>query len=65
MEILQHHYGGMAFRGIDDWFSENVLLDILTNEGKTRADGNGTESRWVDPCHHNIPDRWVINGVEL
>ena len=48
MEILQHYYGGMAFRGIEEWRSENVLLDILTSEGKTRADGNGTEARWVD-----------------
>ncbi len=48
MELLQCYYGGMAFRGIEDWRSENVSLDVLTSEGKTRSDGNGTEARWID-----------------
>ncbi|MCL5019292.1 MAG: PmoA family protein [Patescibacteria group bacterium] len=48
MEVLQNSYGGMAFRGAGEWLPENVILDILTSEGKNRIDGNDTEARWVD-----------------
>lgn len=48
MEVLKNSYGGMAFRGAGEWLPENVILDILTSEGKNRIDGNDTEARWVD-----------------
>ncbi len=48
MEILQYYYGGMTFRGTDEWQPNNASLDVLTSEGKTRIDGNHTEAHWVD-----------------
>ena len=44
--IEKYHYGGMAIRGHDDWFGETA--GFLTNEGKTREDGNHSRPKWVD-----------------
>jgi hypothetical protein len=41
------HYGGMTIRGHADWH-EQGNFDYLTDEGKTKADGNQTRPRWVD-----------------
>ena len=41
------HYGGMTIRGHSDWH-EQGNFDYLTDEGKTKADGNQTRPRWVD-----------------
>ena len=47
LTINEFHYGGMAFRGSRNWF-EREPSDFLTSEGKTRADGNHTQPRWVE-----------------
>lgn len=39
-----YRYGGFGFRARPSWIDG----DYLTSEGKTRADGHGTRSRW---CH--------------
>lgn len=41
------HYGGMTIRGHADWH-EHGNFDYLTDEGKTKTDGNQTRPRWVD-----------------
>ena len=48
MEIEKELYGGMAYRGIGEWLSEDVSLDVLTSEGKTRLDANETQAQWID-----------------
>ena len=48
MELLQYDYGGMTFRGTDEWLSKDVSVEVLTSEGKNRADGNETAAGWVD-----------------
>lgn len=48
MEIAKSLYGGMTFRGVGGWLSEDVSLDVLTSEGKNRADANETQARWID-----------------
>lgn len=42
------HYGGLGFRGRDEWNGKDAPLEVLTSEGKTRIDGNGTPARWVE-----------------
>lgn len=46
LHLPEYRYGGFGFRGSVDWVDEN--LHLLTSEGKTRADGHGTKSRWCD-----------------
>ncbi len=41
------HYGGMTIRGHADWH-EHGNFDYLTDEGKSKTDGNQTRPRWVD-----------------
>ncbi len=41
------HYGGMMIRGHADWH-EHRSFDYLTDEGRTKSDGNQTRPRWVD-----------------
>jgi hypothetical protein len=41
--IQQHIYGGFALRGHSQWGNN---ADFLTSEGKTRANGDGTNARW-------------------
>lgn len=41
---MKYRYGGFGFRATSDWNVKNSL--ILTSEGKTRIDGNGTRGRW-------------------
>ncbi len=43
--IKQYHYGAMAIRGHDQWFGEDA--GFLTNEGKTRENGNHSRPNWV------------------
>ncbi len=44
---IEHHYGGLGFRGHDDWMgAENT--HFLTSEGVTgRQEGNNTRTRWT------------------
>jgi len=52
------HYGGLGFRGRDEWNGRKARLDILTSEGKTRRDGNATNARWVDYTGPLPNERW-------
>lgn len=38
--------GGLGFRATEDWTKDNCT--VLTSEGKTRADADGTRARWCD-----------------
>ncbi len=45
--LLEHHYGGLGFRGHDDWIGEENTR-FLTSEWVTdRNEGNGTRTRWT------------------
>lgn len=47
IELSAYRYGGgLGFRATDDWNKDN--LAVLTNEGKTRNDADGTRARWAD-----------------
>jgi len=48
MDLEKYLYGGMTFRGIGEWLPEDVSLDVLTSEGKNRADANETQAQWID-----------------
>ncbi len=45
--IEKFHYGGMTIRGSALWSDKN-LFNLLTSQGKTRADGNHTRPNWVE-----------------
>jgi hypothetical protein len=45
--IEKYHYGGMTIRGHADWHDHRTY-DFLTDDGKTKLDGNQTRPRWVD-----------------
>ena len=45
LQLVKYHYGGMGFRGSIEWEKKEGAT-YLSSEGKTRADGNGTPSRW-------------------
>ena len=47
LNINQYHYGGLAIRGHRNWLNSGQG-DFLTNEGKSRKDGNHTRPRWCD-----------------
>jgi hypothetical protein len=38
---------GIEFTGVR-WLPPDLELDVITSEGKTRADGDGEAARWVD-----------------
>jgi len=47
IELSAYRYGGgLGFRATDDWNKDN--LSVLTSEGKTRNDADGTRARWCD-----------------
>lgn len=51
--LEKYHYGGMAFRGRDEWYTEpdtpqtENTIEFFTNEGKTRETANHTTPKWV------------------
>jgi hypothetical protein len=49
--VHEYHYGGLAFRGCDDWFTRadgsRPEFEFLTSEGLNRIDGNHTRPDWV------------------
>tara|TARA_R110002049_G_scaffold3795_5_gene27564 strand:- start:28689 stop:29687 length:999 start_codon:yes stop_codon:yes gene_type:complete len=57
-EILKYHYGGLAFRGRDEWnknpikkertTTDSCNFNIITNSQKTRIEGNHTIPKWVN-----------------
>lgn len=47
IELSAYRYGGgLGFRATDDWNKDNLV--VLTSEGKTRNDADGTRARWAD-----------------
>jgi len=47
IELPAYRYGGgIGFRATDDWTRENC--EVLTSEGKTREQADGTRARWCD-----------------
>ncbi|MFH1919760.1 MAG: PmoA family protein [Planctomycetota bacterium] len=45
--VEEYHYGGLMIRGSAAWNGKENG-DFLTDEGKTRADGNHSRARWCD-----------------
>lgn len=56
----EYRYGGFAYRGAAQWKGSNA--EYLSSEGKTRADGNGTRSRWCE-LSGSIDGQW--EGVTI
>jgi hypothetical protein len=46
LTLEKYRYGGLGFRGAKQWGGENGC-EVLTSEGKTRANGNESRGRWV------------------
>jgi hypothetical protein len=47
IELTDYRYGGgIGFRATEQWTKDNCAL--LTSEGKTRKDADGTSARWCD-----------------
>ena len=47
IDLLDYRYGGgLGFRATDAWTQENC--SVLTSEGKTREEADGTRARWCD-----------------
>jgi hypothetical protein len=42
--ILEYRYAGMGWRATKNWNQNNS--EVLTSQGKTRKDGDGTAARW-------------------
>lgn len=43
--ILEYRYGGLGWRATEKWHKGNSA--VLTSEGKTREDADGTPAKWV------------------
>lgn len=56
--LLEYRYGGLGWRTTEQWTKDNS--SVLTSEGKTRKDADGTKARWclvqgaVDQDHAGI-----------
>ena len=61
LQVQEHHYGGLAIRGHRNWLTPGQG-NFLTNEGKTRQDGNHTRPYWCD-IHGNIDGQ--VTGVTV
>jgi hypothetical protein len=44
--LPEYHYGGVAFRGREDWYGAESAF-FLTSEGRDRSNGNETRARWT------------------
>ncbi len=47
LTLPRYRYGGMAYRGPDSFFP-NQVLDVLTSEGFDQVQGDQKPARWVD-----------------
>jgi hypothetical protein len=43
-KILQYRYAGLGWRATEKWNKDNS--EVLTSEGKTRKDADGTNAKW-------------------
>ena len=46
LTVKKHSWGGMAIRGAPQWYGDQC--NVLTSEGKTRAQANHSRVRWCD-----------------
>jgi hypothetical protein len=46
LTLEKYRYGGLGFRGAKPWDGKDGC-EVLTSEGKTRANGNESRARWV------------------
>lgn len=44
VRLLEYRYGGLGWRATEQWHKDNS--EVLTSEGKTRIDADGTLARW-------------------
>ncbi|HEU5145388.1 MAG TPA: DUF6807 family protein, partial [Chryseosolibacter sp.] len=44
VRLLEYRYGGLGWRATENWTKENS--QVLTSEGKTRKDADGSTARW-------------------
>ena len=44
--LIEHVYGGIGFRGSDDWLGEGKM-DFITSEGESRAEAHKSKAKWV------------------
>jgi hypothetical protein len=42
--LLEYRYGGLGWRATEQWHKDNS--EVLTSEGKTRQEADGTRARW-------------------
>lgn len=42
--LLEYRYGGLGWRATEQWHKDNS--EVLTSEGKTRKNADGTRARW-------------------
>jgi hypothetical protein len=42
--LLEYRYGGLGWRTTEQWTKDNS--EVMTSEGKTRKDADGTKARW-------------------
>jgi len=42
--LLAYRYGGVGWRATEEWNKDNS--EVLTSEGRTRTDADGTKARW-------------------
>ena len=47
MFLPTYHYGGVGYRAASEWNSNPSRMSVLTSEGKTRSNGDGTRARWI------------------
>ncbi len=57
LELLEYRYGGLGFRGAEEWKDENHV--ILSSEGHTKADGHTERSRWVAHSGEIVNGEWA------
>lgn len=44
--LIEHVYGGVGFRGSDQWVGEEKM-EFVTSEGENRAEAHFSKARWV------------------
>ncbi len=44
VQLLEYRYGGLGWRATEHWNKDNS--EVLTSEGKTRKDADGSRARW-------------------
>jgi hypothetical protein len=44
VRLLEYRYGGLSWRATEQWHKDNS--EVLTSEGKTRIDADGSRARW-------------------